>query len=120
MTRLEALRAKIPSGVDALLITNEITQRYLTEFEYTDGYVLVSRNDAIILCDFRYIEAAKAATNKEYTVQMFKGSRKDWMSALLSELEIKTLAFEDATLPCAELGRDRKDHCRSANRRAGV
>ena len=103
MTRLETLRAKIPSGVDALLITNEITQRYLTEFEYTDGYVLVSENNAILLCDFRYIEAAKAATNKDYEVRMFKGSRKDWMSALLCELGIKTLAFEDVTLPCAEL-----------------
>jgi len=103
MTRLEKLRAKIPSGVDALLITNEITQRYLTEFEYTDGYVLVSPTDAILLCDFRYIEAAKAQTNKDYEVRMFKGSRKDWMSALLCELGIKTLAFEDVTLPCAEL-----------------
>ena len=103
MTRLEILRTKIPQGVDALLITNEITQRYLTEFEYTDGYVLVSRDAAILLCDFRYIEAAKSTTNPEYKVEMFKGARKDWMPALLSRLGIKTLAFEDVTLPCAEL-----------------
>lgn len=103
MTRLETLRTNIPQGVDALLITNEITQRYLTEFEYTDGYVLVSRDAALLLCDFRYIEAARSATNPDYTVQMFKGARKDWMPALLCELGIKTLAFEDITLPCAEL-----------------
>lgn len=103
MTRLEALRANIPCGVDALLITNEITQRYLTGFDYTDGYVIVSRTDALLLCDFRYIEAAKASASSDYTVQMFKGSRREWLPRLLCELGIKSLAFEDITLPCAEL-----------------
>jgi len=102
MKRLEKLRAKLPAGSDGVLVTNEINQRYLTGFPYTDGYVVVTRKAALLLCDFRYIEAAKAKADGEYEVRMFEGRRAEWMPRLLDELEVKTLAYEDETTPVAE------------------
>ena len=63
MTHLERLRAALANDgrFDALIITSEINQRYLTGFNYTDGLVLVTEKRACLLADFRYIEAAKAA-----------------------------------------------------------
>ena len=102
MTRLEKLRAKLPEGSDGIIVTNEINQRYLTDFPYTDGYVLVTRDAALLLCDFRYIEAARAKCNAEYEVRMFENRRREWLPRLLSDLGVKILAFEDDTLSVAD------------------
>lgn len=47
--------------LDAFLITSEINQTYLTRFRFTDGFVLVLRDEAYLITDSRYSEAA----NKE-------------------------------------------------------
>ena len=59
MTRREKLIASFPENIDAIIVTNEKNQRYLTGFDYTDGYVIVTREKAACFTDFRYIEAAK-------------------------------------------------------------
>ena len=42
MTRREKLIASFPENIDAIIVTNEKNQRYLTGFDYTDGYVIVT------------------------------------------------------------------------------
>ena len=103
MTRLEKLRAALPKECDGIRVTDEINQRYLTGFAYTDGYVIVTRGAALLMCDFRYIEAAKAKADPCFEVRMFEGKRTEWMPRLFDELEIKAVAFEDGTLSCAGL-----------------
>lgn len=59
------------NGLDAVLITNEKNQLYATGFHFTDGIVIVSREDAWLLTDSRYIEAARIEAGSCCKVQMF-------------------------------------------------
>ena len=52
------------NSVEAILISSELNQRYLSGFNYTDGYMLILQNQAFLLADFRYIEAAKEAVDQ--------------------------------------------------------
>ncbi len=62
MTKLEKLRAAMAEqGFDAVIISSEVNQRYITGFNYQDGLVLVTASRAVLITDFRYIEAAKAS-----------------------------------------------------------
>ncbi len=45
-------------GIDAILITHGPNRRYLSGFTGTSGYVVVSREEAILLTDFRYMSQA--------------------------------------------------------------
>ena len=103
MTRLEKIKLNIPNGVDALLVTGEINQYYLTGFEFTDGYVIITRSASLLLTDFRYIEAAKQTASDEFDVRMFEGKRSLYMKDIFIELDIKNIAFEDEELTFADL-----------------
>lgn len=59
MNFTEKLGGLLPDGIDCFLVTSELNQRYLTGLNYTDGYVIVSREKSWLLADFRYIEVAK-------------------------------------------------------------
>lgn len=62
MTHLERLKKEMKArGFDAVLVTSEINQRYLSGFSYTDGLIVVTADRAVLLTDFRYIEAANAS-----------------------------------------------------------
>ena len=62
MSKLQKLRAAMAEkGFDAVIITSEVNQRYITGFNFQDGLVLVTANRAVLITDFRYIEAAKAS-----------------------------------------------------------
>ena len=62
MSKLQKLRAAMADkGFDAVIITSEVNQRYITGFNFQDGLVLVTAARAVLITDFRYIEAAKAS-----------------------------------------------------------
>ena len=62
MTHLNKLQTRLSKiGADAVIVSSELSQRYLSGFAYTDGYLLISPEKAIMLADFRYTEAAKSA-----------------------------------------------------------
>ena len=58
-TRLERLRRFLPADDTAALIAAEHHIRYLTGFPLGDSFLLITREKAYFLTDFRYIEAAK-------------------------------------------------------------
>ena len=94
------------SGFDAALISSPLNQRYLSGFDYSDGYILVTRSRAFALADFRYIEAAKEAlSGSEFEVIQPSGSMLIELSSLLCENEVRSLIIEDAYVSCAELER---------------
>ncbi len=100
MTKREKLIASFPENIDALIVTHEKNQRYLTGFDFTDGYVIVTREKSALFTDFRYIEAANAEVDRDYTVYMFeKGNTSALMSTFLKENHAKRVGFESATLP---------------------
>ena len=58
LSRLQDVMKKV--GFDAVLVTSELNQRYLSGFNYTDGYVLVLQGKAYLITDFRYIDLTRS------------------------------------------------------------
>ena len=105
--RIQKLQAEMAKkGFDALVVTSEINQRYLTGFAYTDGYVLITKDKNYLLTDFRYIEAAKATVDAElFEIIMPKGGMLDEMAAKLDACDANITAVEEATLSLASYER---------------
>ena len=91
---VKKLQASIPEGIDAILITSEMHQYYLTGFNLQDGYVVVMRDRAMVFVDFRYIEAARAEVDDPmFTVYDRAGL--EYVRDILRELGVKNVGFED-------------------------
>lgn len=98
MTNLERFRAKFSElSADAALISSETNQRYLSDFSYTDGYIVVTETEAFLLTDSRYIEAARASV-RDFEVILATGGMRETLKKLLTDKKISTLATEDGTL----------------------
>ena len=110
MSRLNKFKAEMAkAGFDAAVISSHVNVRYLTDFDYHDGYVLVTKNRSYVLADFRYIEVARATVNAdEFEVVMPEGGMLSELARLLDENDAKTVAYEDCTLACADLERMKK------------
>lgn len=96
MTRLQKLLAILPPETDALLVTNEKNQRYLTGFDFQDGLVLVTRKQSYLITDFRYLEAAQKETRPEFKVITFNGALSDQLLSLLDGA--KVIGYENASI----------------------
>ncbi len=110
MSKLERFKKELgANGADAAILSSGVSQRYMTGFDYTDGYVLVTKNKSYVLADFRYIEAARATVNSaEFEVIMPDTSMLVCISSLLDENECRIVLFEDVTLSVADLERMKK------------
>src|SRR5690606_27845937 len=58
--RIERLRQRFEGEVDAFITSHPANRRYLTGFTGSAGTVVVGRDRAFLLVDFRYVEQAKA------------------------------------------------------------
>ena len=68
MSKLSNLRKAIASKeLDALLIMSPKNRRYLSGFVGSSGALLVTREDAVLITDFRYTEQA-AEQAKEFQI----------------------------------------------------
>ena len=76
----------------AMLITSNANRFYLTGFNSSDGYCLITKNDAFFLVDFRYIEKAKQTINSMKVLLL--NSLKNNMQNLLISSNIKELFLE--------------------------
>lgn len=106
MTPIKILQSRLPENVDCLLVTNEKNQRYLTGLNYTDGYVVICREKAFLLADFRYIEVARRHESDELTVLMLGG--RDSLTTVLKDNCCKNIGFEDGSVTVATLERFKK------------
>lgn len=108
---LQARLAKLREAMrcDALLFASGINSRYLTDFDFHDGYVLVTANDAYLLTDFRYIEAAKKAVGNDMQVMMMEGGLAAKISPILADAHVTALGYEDRALTCSRLEQLKRD-----------
>lgn len=90
--RIEKLRMLLTDDSEAILITNEINVGYFTNFQHSEGSLIVTRTKNIFLVDFRYFEAAQKFA-KCCEVVCFS---KFYANALeiLKKYEIKSLYIE--------------------------
>lgn len=97
LLHIRALQNKLnETGADAALLTDKLNQRYLSGFPFDDGLVLVTRGNAYLITDFRYIEAAKAASASfmEVTAPGRRGLYPFVLDALKKD-GCQTLLFEE-------------------------
>ncbi len=86
-------------GLDAFLVSTPENRRYLSGFTGSAGYLLISRDDAVLATDFRYVEQAQKQS-PDYRVLRITGSL-DWFPSLLSELKARKVGFEADNLTYA-------------------
>lgn len=93
--RVAALRQALSPEIDAVLVTHEISQRYLSDFPFTDGYLLITRDRAFLLTDARYIEAVQAKVTDIFEILLFAGNALVQIDGLLTDCNATILGYED-------------------------
>ena len=92
--KIKELQSRLPEGVDSFLSLDEKTVLYLTGFTMNDGALFVTRDDAVLFVDFRYIEAANEEARNCRVVM----PEKNFYAAIcdiMAERGIKTVGFEE-------------------------
>ena len=98
--RLAHLRKRLEEKeLDGLLITAPENRRYISGFTGSAGYLVISRDNAILATDFRYVEQA---TNQAPHFRVVKaGSDWSWLLDLLKESTMKKVGFESHQMTVA-------------------
>ncbi len=98
MTRLEKLRAAMSEKcLDAVLVLNHLNQYYISEFDFSDGFLLITKSKAYLVTDFRYYEMATKAVSSDFEILTPK-DRDGFLKEVFSGEGIKTVGFEGGYL----------------------
>ena len=105
--RVEKLRERLlQDNLDAIFISNAENRRYISGFESSAGYLILTQNDAVLCTDFRYTEQASQQA-PGWRIDRI-GGKPDWLADLVNELKIKVLGFEADDMTVDTLDRFRK------------
>ena len=100
MEKLQKVRAAmLEKGIEALFVTDELNQRYLLGYPFTDGFLLILPEAAYMVTDFRYYEEAMQKANPAFEVIM-PSPRVAFVNDLLKNAGVKTAGYETASLSC--------------------
>ena len=95
--RLERLRIKLKEQeLDAFFVSSPENRRYLSGFSGSAGFLVVSKDAAVLATDFRYVEQAGQQA-PDFRVHRISGGMK-WLPELLVELGVKRVGFESGDL----------------------
>lgn len=102
MTQLKRFKeALLKADFDGAIISSELNQRYLCDFPFTDGYILVGQNKSYLLTDFRYIEAIKSNVS-EFEIICPESSMADCVADLIKLENINRIAVEENAISLNE------------------
>ena len=94
MNKIQKLRGKMKeASLEAIIIFDELNQRYLSDFAFTDGFLLVTMSRAYLCTDFRYYEMAIKSASHDFEV-LTPTDRWAFINSALSEEGCHTLGFE--------------------------
>lgn len=79
---------------DGAIISSELNQRYLCDFPFSDGFILVGLNKSYILTDFRYEEAIKNSVSG-FEILCPERSMADTICELMRNENMHTVAVEE-------------------------
>ena len=100
--KLNELRAAMREhGMDAIFVTDELNQRYLLEYPFTDGLLVITEKEAYMVTDFRYEEEAKKHADPAFTV-VCPQVRTAFITEVLEKNGVKTVGYENRTMTVAE------------------
>ena len=84
--RLAKLRPElVKNKVDAIMVSEPKNRFYLSGFNGSDGYLLITAKETIIATDFRYVEQVKRQS-PDYTLFQITGKMSDWFPKLIGGL----------------------------------
>jgi Xaa-Pro aminopeptidase len=94
MEKLEKLRALFDEhDIDGLLVTNPYNRRYITGFTGTAGVAVISRDKAVFITDFRYVEQASKQV-QGFEIVQHTGPIVEEAAKQVARLGIQKLGFE--------------------------
>ena len=97
-SRLERLREELTQKeTDGVLISQPENRFYLSGFDGSSGFLIITQDRAIIATDFRYLKQAKLQA-KNFELHEIKGNLEGWLPEILGELKLKKLGFESGHL----------------------
>jgi len=83
----------VEKEADAIFISQPDNRYYLSGFDGSAGFLLITPENAILAADFRYIEQAKRQS-PDYTIFQITNDITDWFPCLISDLNLQRLGFE--------------------------
>ncbi|WOV85570.1 Xaa-Pro peptidase family protein [Sporosarcina jeotgali] len=83
--------------LDALFITSGYNRRYMTGFTGTAGAAIISKDDAVFITDFRYMEQA-AAQIKDFRIVQHEKTIIEEVAKQVEQMKVKRLGFEKEDL----------------------
>ncbi|MFC1910682.1 M24 family metallopeptidase [Chloroflexota bacterium] len=96
--RLEILQGKLAEKkIDAILVSQPENRYYLTGFDGSAGFLLVTSGKKLLATDCRYTEQA-ACQAPDCEVFRTSGDLAEWFPEMLSGLNLRKLGFESAHL----------------------
>lgn len=98
-TRIEKLQSQLENN-QAMLITSGVNRFYYTGFKSSAGVVVITKNNAYLLIDFRYIEKAKATVKCLDVILSQRQSSEIY--ELLKKHQIKSLFLESDSVSIGE------------------
>lgn len=103
MTRIEKLSNLLPEDVDCALITSDINRRYFTQMKSSAGTVVVFKNEAYLIIDFRYFEKASECVKDCKVIE--QRNLYEQLNELIKKHSAKTMAIESKSMTVYELSK---------------
>ncbi len=97
---IKKLQTKLASGMGFLICSPE-NRRYLTDFSSSDGYLLITESEAVLLADSRYIEAAQKEAKGCTEVELLTSASAQ-LPELIKSLGVNTVYTEAEKLSVSE------------------
>ena len=92
--RLQKLRQSLAEKeIEAILISQPENRYYLSGFDGSSGFLLITPEKTVLATDFRYLEQAKNQT-AEYEIFQISNDIAEWFPQLVTSLRLKRLGFE--------------------------
>lgn len=116
--KLQNLRQKFDDddlGLDAILISSPENRRYMSGFTGSAGWLLISRHDATLATDFRYVEQA-AQQSPDFRIHRTVPGL-GWFPEWTAEQGVKRIGFEsdDVTISLHNAFRKAADESETTN-----
>jgi Xaa-Pro aminopeptidase len=103
--RINNLRAKLESlALDGMFVYQAENRKYLSGFDGSSGYLLVTAADAVLATDFRYVEQAQGQVAGCH-VRRIDGPVKNWFPGLVSDARVSRLGVEAGHVTLADFER---------------
>ncbi len=100
--RILRLREELEKkGLDGIIVTQPENRRYMSGFTGSAGYLIITKNEALIITDFRYTEQA-GIQSPEYNIVRLTGGLDTWFDAAVRPLGVNKMAFDESHVSYAQ------------------